>query len=84
MGLQTKNFNILGVDWKSENQSTNLKGGLPKKRAWTVCRFKGRARQERGGHAFAGGTWYPNAHYGYSKRSSTELFWLIFHLLTFF
>ena len=56
MGLQTKNFNILGVDWKSENQSTNLNWGLPKKGAWTVCRFKGRARQERGGHAFAGGT----------------------------
>ena len=56
MRLQTKNFNILGVDRKSENQSTNLKGGLPKKGAWTVCRFKGRARQERGGHAFAGGT----------------------------
>ena len=39
-----------------ESLKTNLEGGLPKKGAWTVCRFKGRARQERGGRAFEGGT----------------------------
>ena len=53
MGLRMKNFNILGVHWKiwflRGSWKANIEGGLPKKGAWTVCRFKGGgAWEERG------------------------------------
>ena len=40
------------------------RGGLSKKGAWTVCRFKGGgAWKERAGGDFKRGGWYPNPHY---------------------
>ena len=43
-------------------------GGLPKKGAWTVCRFKGGSPRRTEGAVFErGGGSYPNAHYGISS-----------------
>ena len=69
-----KNVNIFGVHWKiqlvgwggggGEFTINQYRGGLPKKRAWTVFKFKGQgAWQEKGDGVFEGG-WYPNAHFG--------------------
>ena len=58
-----KNFNIIEVPWKiwlfkGGSQKTNL----PKRGAWTVCKFeKGPGKKE--GLGVFEGTWYPNAHY---------------------
>ena len=47
MGLRKKNFDILGIHWKiwllggRSSQKADIEGGLPKKGAWTVIRFKG-------------------------------------------
>ena len=35
---------------------------MPKKEAWTVCRFKGSLPKKKG-IVFLRGAWYPNAHY---------------------
>ena len=73
MGLKMKNFNILGIDWKirllrGEFTKNWYRGwGLPKRGAWTVCRFIGGSWQEKGGGVFEGGGWYPNADYVTSK-----------------
>ena len=41
--------------------------GLPKKGAWSVCRFKEGLGKKEGDGIFEGGRgWYPNAHYGSS------------------
>ena len=65
-----KNFNIFEVHWKIQflggggggSQKNNIEeGGLPKRGAWTVWRFKRGLARKRGG-VFKGG-WYPNAHY---------------------
>ena len=61
MGLTMKNFNILGVHWKiwflggglTKNQYRGDE--LPKKGAWTVCRFKGGLGKKDGGGVFEGG-----------------------------
>ena len=37
------------------HKKTDIEGRLPKKGAWTVCRFKEAAWQERGGVVFEGG-----------------------------
>ena len=59
MGLRMKNLNILSAHWKIrlleggvhkkpiEGGGGGEGGRLPKKGAWTVCRFKGGAWQER-------------------------------------
>ena len=43
-------------------QKVNMEGGLPKKGAWTVCRFKEGLVRKRGGMVLSGG-WHPNAHH---------------------
>ena len=59
MGLRMKNFHILGIHWKIQllggwsSWKTGIEGGLPKKGAWTVYRFKGGLA--RGGGCFWGG-----------------------------
>ena len=52
------------------------RGELPKKRAWTVCRFKGLDKKERG--VFES-SWYPSAHYdGVGRRKATTFCTKIF------
>ena len=70
MGLRMKNFNIFGVHWKiwflGGGLTKNLyrMGDCLKRGAWTVCRFKRGAWQERQGGVFEEG-WYSNAHYAF-------------------
>ena len=65
MGLRMKHFNIMGVYRKIQflvggggSHKTNTQGGgeLPKKGAWSVCRFKGWGTgQKRGSGVFQRG-----------------------------
>lgn len=50
------------------------KGGLPKKGAWAICRFKG-VYQKKGVLRVGWGCRYPNVHYGMSLRMSWRLVW---------
>ena len=66
-----ENFNVLGVHEKiwvlggrEVTKNQYIRGSCLKRRAWTICRFKGGAWHERGaGVVFLKGGWYPNAHY---------------------
>ena len=79
-GLTMKNFNILSIHWKiwllgGSSWKTVIKGGgLLKKGAWIVSRFKrGLGRKEEGSVFELG--WYPDAHYtGFCLLSNSPPF----------
>ena len=62
-----KNFNIMEVHWKIQflgrggYEKQYMWGELPKKGAWTVCRFK-RGLGKKRGVMFLKRGWYPNEH----------------------
>ena len=69
-----KNFNSMGIHWKiwflrGVHEKPIYRGELPKKGAWTVCRFKGRLGTKEGE-----GCWYLNAHYAYFQKLVLEQF----------
>ena len=47
---------------------------MPKKGAWTVCKFGGGGGlgKKEGAGVFDGGGWYPNAHYDNSTELSID------------
>ena len=69
MVLRIKNFYFLGVHWKIRllggggSRKTIIEGGLAKKGACIVCRFKGAGFGKKEGDGVFDGGWYPNAHY---------------------
>ena len=58
MGLRQKNFNIMGVHWKTQFlRGVHERGDLPKGGdTWTVWRYKRGLGEKRGFE----GCWYPN------------------------
>ena len=47
-------------------------GNCLKRRAWTVCKFKGGLLKKRGVMFSKGGSWYPNTHYDYIKTKNIK------------
>ena len=47
MGLKMEHFNIMQVHWEGGHEKVIYRGELPKKGAWTVCRFKGGGLAEK-------------------------------------
>ena len=70
-----KNFDIFGFQGKIRvlvgiHKKPIYRGDCLKRGPWTVCRFKERAWQERGGKSvFEGGGLYPNVHYALQSHS---------------
>ena len=78
MGLRMKNFNIFGVHqtvWLSGGGSQKTRGGLPKKGAWTVCRFRGHLAKEKG-VVFLRGAHIPMHTMELGALPRKEFFWL--------